>query len=87
MHRSLRPIGLDVAALPTSTLGHGLLALMLLAVLAGLLTPSFARAELLFNPNAWDRFTGRIRNAVIGFLSEWRARQSMAALRAMGYVQ
>jgi indolepyruvate ferredoxin oxidoreductase alpha subunit len=35
---------------------------------SAVLCPSFARAELLFNPNALDRLVGRIRSAVIGFL-------------------
>ncbi|MFC7047618.1 indolepyruvate ferredoxin oxidoreductase subunit alpha [Emcibacter nanhaiensis] len=35
---------------------------------AAVLCPSFFRAELLYNPNGWDRFTSGIRNSVIGFL-------------------
>jgi indolepyruvate ferredoxin oxidoreductase alpha subunit len=35
---------------------------------SAVLCPSFARAELLFNPNAWDRLVGSIRKSVIGFL-------------------
>jgi indolepyruvate ferredoxin oxidoreductase alpha subunit len=37
---------------------------------SAVLCPSFARAELLFNPNAWDRLIGRIRAGVIGFLQQ-----------------
>ena len=32
------------------------------------LCPSFARTDIIFNPNPWDRFIGGIRQAVIGFL-------------------
>lgn len=35
---------------------------------SAVLCPSFARAELIFNPNGWDRLVGGIRNAVIGYL-------------------
>ncbi|WP_321396189.1 indolepyruvate ferredoxin oxidoreductase subunit alpha [Emcibacter sp.] len=35
---------------------------------AAVLCPSFYRAELVYNPNGWDRFTSGMRNAVIGFL-------------------
>ncbi len=37
---------------------------------SAVLCPSFARAELLFNPNWWDRFVGAIRQSVIGFLQQ-----------------
>jgi indolepyruvate ferredoxin oxidoreductase alpha subunit len=39
-------------------------------VQSAVLCPSFARAELLYNPNPWDRLVGRVRNAVIGFLQQ-----------------
>ena len=35
---------------------------------AAVLCPSFYRAEIIFNPNGWDRFAGRLRQAIIGFL-------------------
>jgi indolepyruvate ferredoxin oxidoreductase alpha subunit len=35
---------------------------------AAILCPSFFRAEIVQNPNAWDRFLGRVRNSVIGWL-------------------
>ena len=35
---------------------------------SAVLCPSFARAELLFNPSAWDRLVGGIRKSVIDFL-------------------
>ena len=35
---------------------------------AAVLCPSFYRAAIVSNPGAWERFTGRIRQAVIGFL-------------------
>jgi indolepyruvate ferredoxin oxidoreductase alpha subunit len=35
---------------------------------AAVLCPSFYRAELLYNPSAWDRLLGKVRSAVIGVL-------------------
>ena len=35
---------------------------------AAVLCPSFYRAELVYNPNLWDRFTAAVRGAVISFL-------------------
>jgi indolepyruvate ferredoxin oxidoreductase alpha subunit len=35
---------------------------------ASVLCPSFSRAELIFNPSAWDQIKSSIRQAVIGFL-------------------
>ena len=35
---------------------------------AAVLCPSFFRAEVISNPNAWDGLKVRVRNAVIGFL-------------------
>jgi indolepyruvate ferredoxin oxidoreductase, alpha subunit len=35
---------------------------------AAVLCPSFYRAQLLFNPTRWDRFTASLRGAVIGLL-------------------
>ena len=34
---------------------------------AAVLCPSFYRAELVYNPSAWDRFMAQVRGAVIGF--------------------
>jgi indolepyruvate ferredoxin oxidoreductase alpha subunit len=47
---------------------------------AGVLCPSFYRAELLHNPTRWDRLLGRVRSAVIGALqrrSERRRRRCL----------
>jgi indolepyruvate ferredoxin oxidoreductase alpha subunit len=35
---------------------------------AAILCPSFYRAEIVQNPNAWDRFIARLRSAVVGWL-------------------
>ena len=35
---------------------------------AAILCPSFYRAEIVQNPNAWDRFIARLRGTVIGWL-------------------
>ena len=35
---------------------------------AAVLCPSFYRADMVFNPNRWDRFRQRMRSGVIGFL-------------------
>jgi indolepyruvate ferredoxin oxidoreductase alpha subunit len=35
---------------------------------AAVLCPSFFRAEVISNPDAWDKVKARVRNAVIGFL-------------------
>lgn len=35
---------------------------------AAVLCPSFAKVELVFNPTWWDRFTGGMRRAIIGWL-------------------
>lgn len=35
---------------------------------AAILCPSFYRVDLIYNPNALDRFLARLRNAIIGFL-------------------
>jgi indolepyruvate ferredoxin oxidoreductase alpha subunit len=32
------------------------------------LCPSFYRAELVSNPSAWERWRGRLRSGVIGWL-------------------
>ena len=42
---------------------------------AAVLCPSFYRADVIHNPTSWDRFAARVRNAVIGFLQERRARR------------
>lgn len=40
---------------------------------AAILCPSFYRAEIVNNPNAWDRFIDGMRRKVIGFLSGGKA--------------
>jgi indolepyruvate ferredoxin oxidoreductase alpha subunit len=35
---------------------------------AAILCPSFFRAEIVQNPNAWDRFLGGLRKTIIGWL-------------------
>tara|TARA_R110002110_G_scaffold406421_1_gene626545 strand:- start:393607 stop:395787 length:2181 start_codon:yes stop_codon:yes gene_type:complete len=37
---------------------------------SAVLCPSFARAELLYNPNRWDSFLGSVRAKVTGFLQQ-----------------
>ena len=37
---------------------------------AAVLCPSFYRAELVSNPTGWDRFKGRVRDAIVGFLQK-----------------
>jgi indolepyruvate ferredoxin oxidoreductase alpha subunit len=44
---------------------------------SAVLCPSFARAELLFNPGWWDRLLGSVRTRVVGFL---QARHERAEL-------
>jgi len=48
---------------------------------SAVLCPSFARAELLFNPNLWDRLVGGMRQSVIGFLQQ--RLQNQEAKRAL----
>jgi indolepyruvate ferredoxin oxidoreductase alpha subunit len=45
---------------------------------AAALCPSFYRADIIQNPNAWDRFLARLRGAVIGYLQRRRERLSPA---------
>lgn len=40
---------------------------------AAVLCPSFYRADIIHNPTGWDRFTARLRSAVIGWLQRRRA--------------
>ncbi len=42
---------------------------------AAVLCPSFYRADLVYNPNWWDKTSGRIRGTVIGFLQRLRDRR------------
>ncbi len=42
---------------------------------AAVLCPSFYRADLLYNPNRWDRLSTRIRSAIIGTLQRFRDRR------------
>ncbi|HEY0297307.1 MAG TPA: indolepyruvate ferredoxin oxidoreductase subunit alpha [Bordetella sp.] len=39
---------------------------------AAVLCPSFYRADVVHNPTGWDRFAGRVRGAVIGYLQRRR---------------
>ena len=41
---------------------------------AAVLCPSFYKARIVSNPSAWDRFAGRLRGAVIGWLQRRDAR-------------
>ena len=42
---------------------------------AAVLCPSFYRADLVYNPNWWDKTSTRLRGAVIGFLQRLRDRR------------
>jgi len=42
---------------------------------AAVLCPSFYRADIVINPNRWDRAVARLRAAIIGFLQHRRARR------------
>ena len=46
---------------------------------AAVLCPSFYRASIISNPNRWDRFKQRIRNAVIGFLQRRLEKRQLVA--------
>jgi indolepyruvate ferredoxin oxidoreductase, alpha subunit len=48
---------------------------------AAVLCPSFFRAEVITNPNAWDSFKSRIRRSVIGFL-QGRIERRLAGIHA-----
>jgi indolepyruvate ferredoxin oxidoreductase, alpha subunit len=48
---------------------------------AAVLCPSFFRAEVITNPNAWDNFKSRIRRSVIGFLQD-RIERRLAGIHA-----
>jgi indolepyruvate ferredoxin oxidoreductase alpha subunit len=45
---------------------------------AAVLCPSFYRAELIYNPNRWDRILAKVRGAVIGFLQRRADRNRLA---------
>ena len=45
---------------------------------AAVLCPSFYRADIIFNPTAWDRFMARIRSGVIGWLQNRRQSRQIA---------
>ncbi|MEM8560994.1 MAG: indolepyruvate ferredoxin oxidoreductase subunit alpha [Pseudomonadota bacterium] len=45
---------------------------------SAVLCPSFARAELVYNPSGWDRFITSLRESVIGFLQGRLSRQREA---------
>jgi indolepyruvate ferredoxin oxidoreductase alpha subunit len=42
---------------------------------AAVLCPSFYRADIVINPNRWDRAVARLRTAIIGFLQRRRTRR------------
>jgi indolepyruvate ferredoxin oxidoreductase alpha subunit len=42
---------------------------------AAVLCPSFYRADIVINPNRWDRTIARLRAAIIGFLQRRRTRR------------
>jgi indolepyruvate ferredoxin oxidoreductase alpha subunit len=42
---------------------------------AAVLCPSFYRADIVINPNRWDRTVARLRTAIIGFLQRRRIRR------------
>ena len=48
---------------------------------AAVLCPSFYRASIIANPNSWDRFKQKVRNAVIGFFAR-RIERRLAHARA-----
>jgi len=48
---------------------------------AAVLCPSFFRAEVISNPNSWDRTKSKVRNAVIGFLQN-RIERRLAGIHA-----
>jgi indolepyruvate ferredoxin oxidoreductase, alpha subunit len=48
---------------------------------AAVLCPSFFRAEVITNPNGWDRAKSKVRNAVIGFLQN-RIERRLAGIHA-----
>jgi indolepyruvate ferredoxin oxidoreductase, alpha subunit len=45
---------------------------------AAVLCPSFYRADIIYNPTAFDRLIARLRGAVIGFLQRRREARSLA---------
>jgi len=47
---------------------------------AAVLCPSFYRASLITNPNAWDRFKAKLRGAAIGFFQRRIERKLQAAV-------
>ena len=46
---------------------------------AAVLCPSFYRASIINNPNGWDRFKQKLRDAVIGFLQRRIEKRQLAA--------
>ena len=50
-------------------------------ILAAAMVLAFATGRI---PEGWALFAVVLINAAVGFISEWRARESMAALKAMG---
>jgi indolepyruvate ferredoxin oxidoreductase alpha subunit len=45
---------------------------------AAVLCPSFYRADVISNPNGWDRFLARLRHAVVSWLQRRRARHELS---------
>jgi len=48
---------------------------------AAILCPSFYRADMVHNPNGWDRFLDRLRRAAIGWLQSRRAARRLMLVR------
>ena len=44
---------------------------------AAVLCPSFYRADIIINPNRWDRALAAVRTAVISLLQRLRARRRL----------
>ena len=73
------PLRLDpVATVVDSCVGCGLCGEV---AHAARLCPSFYRAEIISNPNAWDGFKSRVRHTVIGFLQR-RIERRLAGIAA-----
>jgi indolepyruvate ferredoxin oxidoreductase alpha subunit len=45
---------------------------------AAVLCPSFYRADVVSNPNGWDRFLARIRSAYVSWLQRRRSRRTLS---------
>jgi indolepyruvate ferredoxin oxidoreductase alpha subunit len=51
---------------------------------AAILCPSFYRAEIVQNPNAWDRLAHRVRRRIIGFLQDLSEPEDVRGLEPVG---